>query len=174
MLWQVLSIGFRKVLDTHHNPFTHKTDATDEVAITYTSNDDHFHFCEPSQPPYQIRPFKNPTFCMFLRENRSFLELFPALRKFVAHFTPPLLSDEHNKQKWALKWSELKKKHHSPPLQNSCAATCQLCSLTSTSHGGGVWPRTTRCHSFRTSCFAGWCYFQISTHTHKYTNRLFF
>lgn len=53
------------------------------------------------------------------------------------NFTPPLLSDEHKKQKWALKWWELKKKRHSLPLQNSCAATCQLRSLTSTSLGGG-------------------------------------
>lgn len=171
MLWQVLSTGFRKVSDTHHNPFTHKTGWSSHrihikrwpLSLLWTKS-----------TTISNQTLQESNFFHVSREKRSLLELFPALRKFVAHFTPPLLSDEHNKQKWALKWSELKKKHHSPPLQNSCAATCQLRSLTSTSHSGGVWPRTSRCHSFRTSCFAGWCYFQISTHTHKYTNRLFF
>lgn len=72
---------------------------------------------------------------LFKRKSLSFWTL-PCPEE--VRFTPPLLSGEHNKQKWALKWWELKKKRHSPPLQNSCAATCQLHSLTSTSLGGGV------------------------------------
>lgn len=86
------------------------------------------------------------TFMNHIKSNPSRIQLFK--RKSLSfwtlpcpeevRFTPPLLSDEHNKQKWALKWWELKKKRHSLPLQNSCAATCQLRSLTSTSLGRGV------------------------------------
>lgn len=170
MLWQLLSTGLSQVLDTQHNPFPHKTAATDEVAIAYTSNDDHFHF----YGPFQIKPFKNPT----LHEKIPlFLNSVQPRGSFIAHFTPPLLSDEHNKQKWALKWWELKKKRHSLPVQNNCGATCQLCSLTSTSLSRGARIVTPDKQMSLVPHFL-FCWLVLfseqHTHMHKYTNQLFF